>query len=92
MVFGLMCETLISCMKSWIKLPNNINQWITDDADFIGSMIKNATIMKKDLTVATYFPINNLNLNGMLIFAKHLDHLALETLKGRWISGIQGCD
>ncbi len=67
----------------------NIDQWITDDADFIGSMIKNATIMKKDLTVATYFPINNLNLDGMLIFAKHLDHLPLDKLNGRWISGLQ---
>jgi hypothetical protein len=70
----------------------NIDQWITDDADFIGTMIKNATIMKKDITVATYFPINNLNLDGMLIFAKHLDHIALETLKGRWISGLIGRD
>lgn len=66
----------------------NIQQWATDDADFIGSMIKNATIMKKDLTVATYFPINNLNLDGMLIFAKHLDHLPLDKLNGRWISGL----
>lgn len=66
----------------------HINQWISDDAEFIGTMIKNATIMKKNITVATYYPFNNLNVDGLLVFAKHLDHVSLDKLKGRWISGL----
>lgn len=66
----------------------HLNQWATDDAEFIGSMVKNAAIMQKKLTVATYFPHSGLRSETFEIFEKHIGHLNIEGLKGRWISGL----
>ncbi len=67
----------------------DIDQWAADDAEFIGAMVKNATIMKKTIAVATYFPHSGLTMDAFKIFEKHIGNLDMSGVKGCWVSG---CD
>jgi hypothetical protein len=61
--------------------------WAKDDAEFIGTSIKMAVTHNKILTVATYFPNNNLSPAVQHIMRKHLEGLDIKQNIGKWVSG-----
>jgi hypothetical protein len=60
-----------------------VNNWAKDDAEFMGTSIKNAILQKKKLTVCTYFSPQFMTDTVLEIFRKQLEHCA-SSIKGEW--------
>lgn len=69
-----------------------LDNWARDDAYFIGSMIKHATVQKKNLTIATYFLNDGLSEAAKQQLLNGLSGVAFSgdiNIKGRWFCGLQ---
>jgi len=67
-----------------------LDNWAKEDAYFIGSMIKQATVQKKNLTIATYFLNDGLSDAAKQQLLNGLGGIGLPDnvdIKGRWFCG-----
>ncbi len=77
-------EAVSNIIKCNPKLTiKDVDNWAIDDAEFIGTSIKNATLQKKNLTICTYFSPRFRTDTVIEIFRKQLGHCD-SNIKGEW--------